>query len=161
MRRGLCAAGVCLIVALSAAPAAAASSVSLTVSATRVSQGGVVTVVGQCQPSTSGWVISSAFVHDASHDFAGVGAVQFTTSASGRFVVMARIPSRRAPGTYTIRARCGGGNLGISLRVTVIAAVLPGTGPGAVLPVTALGLLLMVIGGALLAVDRRTARVYS
>jgi hypothetical protein len=158
MHRALVALGLCLSwVLVSALPATAASSASLSVSATRVSQGGVVRVSGRCEPDTSGVVISKAFLHDASHDFAGVGAVSFTTGTSGRFVVVGRIPSTRAVGTYTVTARCGGGNLGISRRLTVVAFSLPRTGSGPVLPATALGLALLAVGSALLALDRKLA----
>jgi hypothetical protein len=152
MHRALVALGLCLSwVLVSALPAtAAASSASLSVSATRVSQGGVVRVSGRCEPDTSGVVISKAFLHDATHDFAGVGAVSFTTGTSGRFVVVGRIPDTRAVGTYTVTARCGGGNLGISRRLLVVAFSLPRTGSGPVLPATALGLALLAVGSALL-----------
>jgi hypothetical protein len=158
MHRALVALGLCLSwVLVSALPATAASSTSLSVNATRVSQGGVVRVSGQCEPDTSGVVISKAFLHNATHDFAGVGAVPFTTGTSGRFVVVGRIPNTLAVGTYTVTARCGGGNLGISRRLTVVAFSLPRTGSGPVLPVTALGLALLAVGSALLALDRKLA----
>jgi hypothetical protein len=158
MRRALVALSLSLgWVIVSAFSATAASSASLSVSATRVSQGGAVTVSGRCEPNTSGVVISKAFLHNATHDFAGVGAVSFTTGTSGRFQVVASIPDTRAVGTYTVTARCGGGNLGISRSLTVVAFSLPRTGSGPVLPATALGLALLAVGIALLALDRKLA----
>jgi hypothetical protein len=158
MRRVLSALGICLIaVVVSAGPASAASSVSLTLSASRVAQGGLVTVSGQCEPSTSGDVISAAFLHNAGHDFAGVGAVSFTTGTSGKFSVVATVPRTRSAGTYGVTARCGGGNLGLSRSLTVVQATLARTGDGAALPATVLGLLMLAAGVALIAVDRRVA----
>jgi hypothetical protein len=155
---GLCLVGVAGLVA-GALPAAAAAPVSLTVSTVRVGQGGVVRVSGQCEANTSGVVISAAFLHNATHDFAGVGAVPFTTGASGRFSVVARIPSTRAAGTYAVTARCGGGNLGISRRITVVAVTLPHTGADPfLLPATALGLLLLIGGGTLIGVSASRSR---
>jgi hypothetical protein len=158
MRRAVWALGVCLLVVFaSESTALAASSVSLTLHASRVTQGGSVTVSGRCEPSTAGDVISRAFRHDTTHDFAGVGAVSFTTSTSGTFSVVARIPSSRALGTYQVTARCGGGNLGISRRLTVTARTLPRTGGGAAVPASILGLLLLAAGSTLLALERRVS----
>jgi hypothetical protein len=160
MRRALVALSLSLgwvIVSAFSATAASSASASLSVSATRVSQGGAVTVSGRCEPNTSGVVISRAFLHNATHDFAGVGAVSFTTGTSGRFQVVASIPDTRAVGTYTVTARCGGGNLGISRSLTVVAFSLPRTGSGPVLPATALGLALLAVGSALIALDRKLA----
>jgi hypothetical protein len=150
--------GLCLVgVIMSAVPAAGASSASLRLSVTRVPQGRVVTISGRCERNTNGEVISRAFLHDASHDFAGVGAVAFTTGKSGRFSAVARIPIRRAVGTYAVTARCGGGTLGISRNLTVVAVALPSTGSPPTLPITAVGLLLLTAGVALLALEQRTA----
>ena len=157
VRRVLWAWGLCLAgVALAASPAAAAT-VSLNLSAVRIAPGGVVTIAGQCQAHSTGFVISAAFLHDATHDFAGVGAVAFATSSSGKFTVVARIPATRALGVYTVTARCGGGNLGIARSLTVVTATLPATGSGPAASITAWALILTAAGGALLALERRTA----
>ncbi len=99
-----------------ASPAAAAS---LSVTPSTVAAGGSVTVTGSCSPNSPGFAISSAFLHDATHDFAGVGAVSFTSDASGNFSATASVPASRAPGSYTVTARCGGGNLGVEATLTV------------------------------------------
>jgi hypothetical protein len=104
---------------------AAATTVALHVNPTTVAAGTSVQVSGQCDPNTGGYVISTAFLHDATHDFAGVGAVPFTTDSTGAFAGTALIPSTRAAGTYQVTGRCGGGNLGISVTLTVVA---PGGG---------------------------------
>ena len=105
-----------------AAPAGAAPSPSLHVTPSTVAAGGSVQVSGTCEPNTSGFAISPAFLHDATHDFAGVGAASFTTDAAGSFTVTAQIPASITPGSYDVTGRCGGGNLGISVPLTVTAA---------------------------------------
>ncbi len=110
-------AGLCL-----ATPAGAAAPATLHVTPSSVPAGGSVQVTGSCESNTQGFAISHAFLHDATHEFAGVGAVPFTTDAAGAFSVTAKIPSSTAPGSYDVTARCGGGNLGITVRVTVTAA---------------------------------------
>jgi hypothetical protein len=108
-----------------AAPAGAAPSASLHVTPATVAAGGSVQVNGTCEPNTSGFAISHAFLHDASHDFAGVGAANFTTNAAGNFTVTAEVPASITPGSYDVTGRCGGGNLGISVTLTVTAAGAP------------------------------------
>jgi hypothetical protein len=105
-----------------AMPAGAVSPSTLQVAPTSVSAGRSVQVTGSCEPSTQGFAISHAFLHDATHDFAGVGAAPFTTNAAGAFSVAAEIPSTLPPGSYDVTARCGGGNLGITVALTVTAA---------------------------------------
>jgi hypothetical protein len=101
---------------------AGAAATSLQVSPTRVPAGGSVHVSGTCQANTTGVAISSAFLHDATHDFAGVGAASFSTDAAGAFSTTAQIPASTAPGSYTVTARCGGGNLGLSATLVVTSA---------------------------------------
>lgn len=150
-----------------AAPATAADA-TLHVSPHTVPAGGTVQVSGTCEPHSVGYVLSSAFVHDASHDFAGVGAVQFSTNSGGAFSVSAQVAAGTAPGSYSVGARCGGGNLGITATLTVTAAA--GSAPTAVpagsgglaatqrtsqpLLFGGIGLLVLVAGGALLLVRR-------
>jgi hypothetical protein len=104
---------------------ASAAAASLHVSPTRVAAGGAVHVTGTCDPNTAGFAISRAFLHDAAHEFAGVGAVSFTSDSAGNFSADARIPSDRAPGTYGVTGRCGGGNLGVSVTLVVTSAGAP------------------------------------
>jgi hypothetical protein len=155
-----------IVVVLAGVPIAAgnasAAAASLHVSPARVAPGGTVHVTGTCESNTSGFAISPAFLHDAAHDFAGVGAVSFTSDAAGGFAAYAQIPASRASGTYTVTGRCGGGNLGVSATLEVTAAGAPtavaagsgghaaSTSPAArALQVTVLvvGLLLVVVAG--------------
>jgi hypothetical protein len=110
-----------------ATPGAAAPPVTLQVVPMSVPAGGSVKVIGSCEPTTNGFAISHAFLHDATHDFAGVGAAPFTTDAAGDFSVTATIPSNIQPGRYDVTARCGGGNLGITAVLTVTAPSGPPT----------------------------------
>src|SRR5262245_6680454 len=84
---------------------------TVAVSPSTVAPGGAVVVSGTCDPSSSGWAMSDAFIHDASHDFAGVPAQAFTTDANGNYAVAATIDVNATPGQHTISARCGGGLL--------------------------------------------------
>lgn len=154
-----------------AVPAAAATALHVTPGMT--SAGGSVQVSGTCEANSSGFAISHAFLHDAAHDFAGVGAAPFTTDAAGNFAVTAQIPASTAPGSYPVTARCGGGNLGISASLTVTHAVSPPTavpaGSGGLaattshraqieqLAIAGIGVGLLLIGG--LSVARRLIRV--
>jgi hypothetical protein len=164
---GLCAAIVAASPAADAAP-------ELHVSPSTVTAGQSVQVSGSCEANTTGFVLSTAFLNDASHDFAGVGAVSFTTSATGAFSGQALIPATIPPGNYPVTARCGGGNLGISATLTVTSAgggvptaVPAGSGGMAatsdqsqalLLGVGGTGLLLMSIGG--LAISRKRSHRY-
>ena len=94
--------------------------VALTVSPHTVRRGGTVLVSGVAGGCTAGdqvTIISKAFA--ATHSFAGVPAVFAQVGSAGRFSAKARIPAARSPGTYVLTARCGGGNLGVSARLTV------------------------------------------
>src|SRR6266516_2088948 len=112
--------GVCAAI-LAASPAADAAT-ELHVRPSTVAAGQSVQVSGSCEANTTGFALSTAFLHDASHDFAGVGAVSFSTNATGAFSAEASIPATISPGTYPVTARCGGGNLGISVTLTVTPA---------------------------------------
>src|SRR6185312_6834058 len=93
---------------------------ALAVAPTSVRRGGTVLVSGVAGGCTAGdqvTVLSRAFA--ATHSFAGVPAVLAQVGSAGRFSAKARIPATRSPGTYVLTARCGGGNLGVSARLTV------------------------------------------
>ena len=99
-----------------------AVTVALTVKPGSVHRGGSVLVSGVAGGCTAGdqvTIISSAFA--ATHSFAGVPAVFAQVGAAGRFSATTRIPATRRPGAYTLTARCGGGNLGVSARLAVTA----------------------------------------
>ena len=74
-------------------------------------------VAGGCTAGDRVTVSSRAFA--AAHTFAGVPAVFAQVGSAGRFSATARIPATRRPGIYVLTARCGGGNLGVSARLTV------------------------------------------
>ena len=63
-------------------------------------------------------LISRAF--SRRHEFAGLPAVLARVGPRSRYSVRARIPARRKAGRYRITGRCGGGNLGISVRLRVL-----------------------------------------
>lgn len=94
------------------------------VTPSRVAPGGTVHVTGRCNPNETGYIISQAFVHDAQHDFAGVGAVDLKADASGRYSAQARISLTATPGVYHVGARCGGGNAG-GTTLTVVRPAPP------------------------------------
>jgi hypothetical protein len=130
-----------IVLALSGGTAfgGAAAAASLQIDPTTVVQGGTVEVSGSCEPNSSGYVMSEAFLHDAAHDFAGVGAVPFTTGATGDFTGSTVVPATVAPGAYQVSVRCGGGNVGIGATLTVVAAsdaASPSTSPPSTSPAT-------------------------
>ena len=71
-----------------------------------------------CPLGSAVTIISRAFAH--TQDFAGVPAVFARVRAGGKFGIRPRIPGTKAPGSYGIGARCGGGNLGVAAHVTVV-----------------------------------------
>lgn len=131
MRR-LIALAIATVPVLWLATPAAAAAPSLHVTPNSVAAGGSVQVTGTCEANTTGSAISQAFLHDSTHDFAGVGAVAFHTDATGAFSVSAQVPGSIAAASYPVTARCGGGNLGISATLTVTAAAGPAAPPTAV-----------------------------
>jgi hypothetical protein len=163
-----------LVVAGATSGVAVAAPASLQVSPGRVPAGGSVHVSGTCEPNTSGFAISPAFLHDASHDFAGVGAVPFSTDATGAFSVDAQIPAARTPATYKVTGRCGGGNLGVQATLVVVSAGgvptgVPAGSGGHAAPTGSgtrdaqllgggIGLVLVASGALALALRRRPAR---
>ena len=145
--------GAAVVGLLGLAPTTAlAATATVRVTPTTVAAGGSVVVSGTCEASTSGVAISSAFLHDATHDFAGVGAVTFATDAVGAYAVTAVVPASRSPGTYPVSVRCGGGLIGQPASVVVLAA-LPVTGLGDTLPL--LSGLLVCVGAGLVVLSRR------
>ena len=114
------ASGIATLVLVGAA--FAMTPVFLKVTPTAVYRGHVVTIrgnAGSCPVGDAVTIISRAFVH--THDFAGVPAVFAKVKSGGAFSTTTRIPARRRAGRYAVSARCGGGNLGVSVRLTVRA----------------------------------------
>jgi hypothetical protein len=98
----------------------AGAAVSLAVTPATVVRGHTVVVHGSaagCPAGDAVVLLSRAF--SPAHEFAGVPAVLTPVHRGGAFRVTTRIPVRRAPGRYVVTARCGGGNLGVSARLTV------------------------------------------
>jgi hypothetical protein len=111
---GLVAAGVL-------ATPAAAGSPTIKVDPNPVRRGDVVRVHGAvpgCARGNRVVLISRAF--SRRHEFAGVPAVFARVRARRRYSVRTRIPAGRRPGRYRISGRCGGGNLGVSVRLRVL-----------------------------------------
>jgi hypothetical protein len=110
-----------LAAALLAITAAEASAASLGVSPTTTRAGQIVRVFGSvgggCVRGDVVTIISRAFSHR--HKFAGQPAISTHVRRRGAFSVHTRIPASRRAGSYSIRARCGGGSFGdATLRVT-------------------------------------------
>jgi hypothetical protein len=110
-----------------AAPAGALAAVSLHVTPATVHAGEPVRVHGSVGGGCGGSVtlLSAAFPH--THQFAGVPAVFAPVGSGGAFDVHVGIPAGRAPGHYTVGGRCGGGNLGITRALHVLAPRLRAT----------------------------------
>jgi hypothetical protein len=109
-------------VCLACCAAAVAARPSLSIRPRSVVRGKNVVVRGSadgCPRDDSVFVLSRAFARK--HAFAGVPAVIARVRAGGRFRTTAHIPSTRRPGRYTVTARCGGGNLGVLVTLTVRA----------------------------------------
>ena len=120
MRKATFAAGTA--VAALAFVGAVAAAVSLTVAPAAVHRGHRVIIRGNvgngCQIGDAVTIISRAFAH--THDFAGLPAVFARVRAGGKFGIRPRIPSTKAVGSYSVSARCGGGNLGVSATIHVV-----------------------------------------
>jgi hypothetical protein len=98
-----------------------APNVALTVSPRTVHRGHSVLVQGVAGGCTSGdtvTILSRAF--PSTHSFAGVPAALAQVGSAGRFSTIVTIPRLRLPATYTVTARCGGGNLGVEAHLTVV-----------------------------------------
>jgi hypothetical protein len=74
-------------------------------------------LAGGCPKGDAVTLMSEAF--PASQEFAGVPAVSAKVRAGDRYSVRVQIPAGRAPGRYTISARCGGGNFGVTAQLEV------------------------------------------
>jgi hypothetical protein len=115
-------AAVLAVAAAGLLPAAAVASPALHVKPKKVHAGERVRVFGNaagCSAGSKVTLISRAF--PKRHEFAGVPAVFATVQPGGDFSKRVRIPRSKTPKRYTISARCGGGNLGITRKVRVLA----------------------------------------
>jgi hypothetical protein len=115
------AAGISLLLIVLPAGAQVAAAPSIRAQPNPVRRGKVVRVHGAvpgCPRGDRVTLISRAF--SRRHEFAGLPAVIARVGARSRYSVRTRIPARRKPGRYRITARCGGGNLGVSVRLRVL-----------------------------------------
>jgi hypothetical protein len=115
------AAALAASLAIAAAADAASSSVFLTVTPAAVHRGHTVLIrgsAGSCPVGDTVTIISRAFPR--THEFAGVPAVLTKVRSGGHFRATTRIPLRRREGRYDVSARCGGGNLGVAARLSVL-----------------------------------------
>jgi hypothetical protein len=123
VKRGVAAAvAATAALALAAAAGARAPTISIGVTPKVVHRGHTVVVsgtAGSCPVGDAVTIISHAF--PAAHEFAGVPAVFARVHAGDHFRITVRIPKKHKTGAYTITARCGGGNLGVSAKLTVKA----------------------------------------
>ncbi len=104
---------------LASASANAAHGV-LRVAPTAVKGGGAVRVTAATSPCRQGdtvFAISTAFAGDA---FGSAGALTGLVRAGGAFSVAGHVRAGLRPGRYSIGARCGGGNLGVSVSLLVV-----------------------------------------
>jgi hypothetical protein len=95
--------------------------VFLTVTPAAVHRGHTVLIrgsAGSCPIGDTVTIISRAFPR--THEFAGVPAVLTKVRSGGHFRATTRIPLRRREGRYDVSARCGGGNLGVAARLSVL-----------------------------------------
>jgi hypothetical protein len=116
------AAAVLAVAAAGLLPAGALASPTMHVKPKKVHAGKKVRVFGNaagCQAGDSVTLISRAF--PKKHEFAGVPAVFALVHADGSYSKRVRIPRSKAPKRYTVSGRCGGGNLGVSRKLRVLA----------------------------------------
>jgi hypothetical protein len=71
---------------------------------------------GSCARGNTVFVLSRVF---AGRSFAGLGAITARVRLHGVFSATGRLRRNARPGRYTVTARCGGGNLGVSARLRV------------------------------------------
>jgi hypothetical protein len=116
-------AAVLAVAAAGLLPAAAVASPTLHVKPKRVHAGERVRVFGNiaagCEAGSRVTLISHAF--PKRHEFAGVPAVFARVRSNGNFGKRVRIPQSKAPKRYTVSGRCGGGNLGVTRKLVVLA----------------------------------------
>jgi len=105
---------------MTAGGVAAATSLSVAPSAVRGGQRVIIRGNADgCPVGDAVTIISKAFA--PTHEFAGLPAVFARVRSGGKFGIRPRIPGTRRAGSYRVTARCGGGNLGVSATIHVVA----------------------------------------
>jgi hypothetical protein len=102
------------------AAAAVASGPRIALTPSTVHRGHTVRVHGTisgCPAGDAVTLLSHAF--PSRHTFAGVPAVSATVGKEGAYSIRVRIPAGKRPGAYGVTGRCGGGNLGVSVKLHV------------------------------------------
>jgi hypothetical protein len=121
---------IALGLALPLVSTGSASAATISANPSTVVAGGQVTVSGDvlangtpgCTVPGEVTLISPAFA--GLGEFAGTPATVATADASGNFSTTVTIAASVAPGTYDITGRCGGGNLGVTGSITVMAGTV-------------------------------------
>jgi hypothetical protein len=108
--------------------------VALRVSPRSATAGDTVTVSGSVGPGQAGSECASSIellsrAFDDTHEFAGVPAVMAAVRPDGTFAATTRVPGSTPAGTYEISGRCGGGTIGVSATLKVLAAPAATTTP--------------------------------
>jgi hypothetical protein len=121
VRRCIIVAILALAVAGSVVAGALAAHATIAATPSTVHRGGLVTVhgnAGGCPVGDTVTLMSRAFA--TSQSFAGIPAVFARVHAHDLFSTGAHIRRLIRPGRYTITARCGGGNFGVSATLHVL-----------------------------------------
>lgn len=118
--------------AVTAAEAAAVSKPSLKISPNPIGAGHAVLIRGSadgCPVGDTVTLLSHAF--PATHEFAGVPALLTRVRTGEAFSTSTVIPKSKR-GSYTVTARCGGGNLGLLVHLHVTAPIFLSVAPNPV-----------------------------
>jgi hypothetical protein len=110
------------VAALTLTWSTSASAATINVSPSTVAVGGQVTVSGDVLANGQPGCEVPGDVTLSSPAFQDLTA---PADSSGNFSVTATLPATTGPGTYEITGRCGGGNLGVSATLTVVAPTSP------------------------------------
>jgi len=113
-------AGTALLALFAVAPSLSATRPSLHVTPGVVAPGAQIHVTGNAHGCLRGDVVSVLSRAFPGHGFAGLGVISARVRAGGAFSATGRVRRKAPPRRYTVTARCGGGNLGVTahLRVT-------------------------------------------
>jgi type 1 fimbria pilin len=153
-----------LVTVLLAVSAQATPKASISVSPSSVSPGGTVHISGSvsnqgCSKSEPVTLTSDSALFPPD----GFGP-DVDRDTNGSFATDYTVPTSTPPGAYRIGMRCGGGNVGVTATLKVIAPTggpatgAGGTARGSAVTWTLLGLGCLALAGALVVTRRRLAR---